>query len=194
MHQHGTGWRRIWWVPPLGRHARICEIGYGAGDFLEEANARGWRVAGMDPAPTMTEVRPWPLARCRAEDYAWPQVPTFHAVVGWQTLEHLDDPATVLGKVRRSLRANGYLVVAVPNTRSLERWLMGERWEGWSPGHHKSFWNAKELSALLVASGFRVEHVLYQRQVKHLPGGIVMGTLLAALGLSGRMTLVARPA
>lgn len=184
---HGSGLRRIWWLPPLPRGAQVFEIGHGAGQFREECRLRGWHWAGCDPHAERFG------ARCRAEDFPFP-IRIYDAVVAWQSLEHLDDPGTVLRRALQALRPSGYLVVAVPNTRSLERYVMGDQWDGWQRGEHKSWWDAKSLTALLRETGFHVERVLYQRQVKHLPGGFALGALLAAFGLSGRMTVVARPA
>ena len=187
--------RRIWWYPPLPVGATVFEIGYGHGHFIAAGRRRGWVMCGIDPG------HPPPpgcfAAQTTAEAYHWPSG-RFDAVVAWQVLEHLEDPAGVLASVRKALKPGGYLVASMPNTRCLERWLWGPKWDGWrlhEPNpleRHRSHWTARSLTALLEAAGFRVERVLYQRLAKQLPGGIVTGTLLAALGLSSRMTVVAR--
>ena len=192
-----SGFRRIWWYPPLPVGARVCEIGYGAGDFQRAGQARGWIMSGMDPG------RPPIHPACQvvsAEAFRWPVTPAYDAVVAWQVLEHLVDPVAVLQHVRRALRPEGYLVVSMPNGRCLERWLHGARWDGWRQEpenpleRHRWHWDARSLGRLLRATGFRVQRVLYQRIAKQLPGGLVTGTVLAALGLSSRMTVVARVA
>ena len=188
-----TGFRRIWWYPPLPIGARVFEIGYGAGHFQLAGRTRGWIMSGCDPG-----CQP-PNGAClqvSAERLTWPHH-QYDAVVAWQVLEHLVDPTAVLHLARRALAPGGYLVASVPNRRSLERWVMGDRWDGWrldeeGYGRHRWHWDTRTFPALLRSCGFRVQKVMGQRQVKHLPGGIVTGTLLAALGFASRITVVAR--
>lgn len=191
-------YRRIWWYPPLPRGARVFEIGYGQGHFLRAGERRGWEMSGIDaghePPPGVRAYREM------VEDHAWPRMPYYDAICAWQVIEHLDDPISVLQAAREALRPGGYLVLSTPNTRCVERWLWGRHWDGWrlhEPDpleRHRWHFHPRLMRLMLQASGYRVERILFQRLAKQLPGDLVTGTILAALGLSSRMTVVARVA
>jgi SAM-dependent methyltransferase len=55
---------------------------------------------------------------------------SLEAVTIWHVLEHLDDPASALSRVRGWLRPGGALLVGVPNLASTQAWL------GRSGGYH----------------------------------------------------------
>jgi SAM-dependent methyltransferase len=85
------------------------------------------------------------------------------AVVFWHSLEHLPEPAAALQRAAESLMANGVLVVAVPNSASLQARAFGDRWLALDPPRHLVHLTAAALIARLRALGLRVERVSYWR-------------------------------
>jgi len=187
-----SGVRRIWWFPPLPAGAKVCEIGSGEGHFVRAAKARGWIVEHFDPmtggptAERWASLVPWTL----------PEPNHYDVIFAWQVLEHLHDPWTVARAVRRGLHPDGYFVLSIPSRRSLEAWLMGDRWEARHPGH-LSEWSPRTIRGFLEACGFHRVRILHQRIVKHVRGPwwftLALGCVVAALRISSRITVVARP-
>lgn len=136
---------------------RLLEVGCAAGFFLDEARARGYEVAGIEPSPTASAVareqlrlpvRTGLLGEVDIEHEAW------DVIVLLQTIEHLPDPAAALSELRRVLRPGGLLLLTTPDEASWLRRVMGRRWIGYKPPEHLWHFNARTLSGLLLRQGF----------------------------------------
>jgi predicted SAM-dependent methyltransferase len=93
------------------------------------------------------------------------------AVTMWHVLEHLDDPARALSRIRRWLRPGGALLVGVPNLASAQAWLGGSRWYHLDVPRHRVHFTPAGIRSLLRAVGFepvRTHHVL----AEHNPFGM----------------------
>ena len=186
--------RRIWWWPELRREAHVLELGSGAGAFERATRDLGWTCDMIEPRHGNGAVT--------AETWARSDPPSsrYDAAFAWQVVEHLIDPWLVCRAVRKALIPAGYFVLSVPSTRSLEHLLAGRNWEGYFPrdgGIHRWAFSPRTIQWMLGACGFTRVRVLHQRVVKHtnLPpwATFALGSVLAALHCSGRITVVARP-
>ncbi len=177
---HHGGWRRVWWWPKgLRTPARILEFGTGNGRFQRWAESQGHIVVGFD--------RNQPMPDFAAK---------FDVCCAWQTLEHLHRPDRVLEWAFSWLIDGGWLLLSIPNIRSVERVIFGSAWSEWDVPRHLWHFSPTTLRRLVEAAGFRVERIMGQRIMTNVRlgrlGSFLAGGLLAAVGLSSRMTLVAR--
>jgi 2-polyprenyl-3-methyl-5-hydroxy-6-metoxy-1,4-benzoquinol methylase len=151
-------------VPP---HASVLEVGAGDGRFLAALARAGFSVRGIEPSEARAVAarqRGLPIDFVAVEEAEVP-AGSLHAVVLWHVLEHLGDPAGVLGRVRPWLRPGGRLIVAVPNLASLQARLGGDRWFHQDVPRHLTHFSARGITALVERSGFelgRVRHVLVE--------------------------------
>lgn len=136
----------------------LLDVGCGSGLFLEEAQARGWEVTGV-------EFNELSVARLRelgvsaiTEPFPTASVPVaaYDAVTAWDVLEHILDPARFVRGVRRALKPGGVLLVCVPNIDSLVNRMLHEKSGTFAGYAHINFFNARTLSALVEACGLRV--------------------------------------
>ncbi len=91
----------------------------------------------------------------------------FDVIEAGFVLEHVEDPALVLRRMRDFLAPKGRLIIAVPNARSLHR-LLGH-YAGLLPDMyalsqadlalgHRRYFDLERLGTLLSETGFQVEH------------------------------------
>jgi SAM-dependent methyltransferase len=141
-----------------GSHGgRLLEIGCGTGDFLAEAQAAGFDVAGVEVSADAVRA-----ARARVGESAVhlgelpdvaPGLGTFDVCVLWDVLEHARNPLDLLREARALLRPDGVLALATPSLDSWSARLLGERWMEIKP-EHLFYFDGRTLQGALFRAGF----------------------------------------
>jgi SAM-dependent methyltransferase len=130
--------------PPAG--AAVLDVGCGLGGMLDSLAALGWVTAGIDPGTKEAFER-------HRELHAVPAHPEFDLVILHHVLEHVIDPAGILGAVARATRPGGYLLVSVPNLDTLPQ--HGDLPYCIRSNTHVLAYTRDCLAWLLAAAGFR---------------------------------------
>jgi len=149
---------------PPGR--RLLDAGAGRGRFVAHARAAGWDARGIEPSAREDAMH---VERTSIEA-AGIGPGSLDAITLWHVLEHVEDPAAVLGRLHGWLVTGGVLVVGVPNLASVQARLGGPRWYHLDLPRHRTHFTAKGLAALLERTGFetpRTHHLL----LEHNPFG-----------------------
>jgi 2-polyprenyl-3-methyl-5-hydroxy-6-metoxy-1,4-benzoquinol methylase len=114
-------------IPPKER--RLLDVGAHAGRFLYLAQARGWRVEGIELNPRTAAFAAArtgaPIHRVNAAALAL-ENRKYQAVVLTDVLEHIPEPTTLLRSLARLVEPGGMVAVKVPNGSAQwvkERWL-----------------------------------------------------------------------
>lgn len=146
-----------WIRARLPAGSRLLELGCGPGNFLAALVDAGYEAYGLDISATAVErLRRlgFRTAAGTIRDYpaGWPEV---EAVVMIEVLEHLEDPAGVLGAIReRFPRAALLLTVPSPRFWMARRGRMAADY----PPNHLTRWAPAALERLLQRVGYgRVE-------------------------------------
>lgn len=142
---------------------RLIDIGCGPGFFLGTARAEGWEVTGFEPARQAaaharalgaTVIEDFLIAESAARA-APADVVHLHNV-----LEHVPDPAGLLGLCRDLLTPGGLICVIVPNDYNgfQEALRRAEGFAPWwlAPPHHVNYFDFDSLARLLARTGFVV--------------------------------------
>lgn len=125
--------------------ARVLEVGCGPGFFGRHFGAD--RYVGLETSPLAREkataagldVRPLSV-----ETLAEREPGSFDAVVSFQVLEHVSDPANFLKGCARALRPGGTLLVSVPSMDGFMRCNLNDALN--LPPHHVTRWSNQCLS------------------------------------------------
>jgi len=159
---------RLDWVkellPDAVEQPRILEVGSGTGEFVEVAQARGWRVEGVEPSVAAVEesrrhgfelfcgtLEEWAQSASKGEP--------IDSIVMWHVLEHLPRPLDTLAEVRQLLDTGGRLALEVPNFGSSESARLGLRWHHAQVAEHFHHFTADGLERLIRRSGFSIVEV-----------------------------------
>jgi 2-polyprenyl-3-methyl-5-hydroxy-6-metoxy-1,4-benzoquinol methylase len=119
--------------------ARILEIGCGEGLLLGELAHRGFRVTGVEPSTTASEI-----ARQNGLQVLtgyFPQIKPpglFDTVIMSHVLEHLPQPLEILRAVQ-SIAPAGRVLFVQTNWKGLVPRVYRRRWYAWVPAEH--YWH-----------------------------------------------------
>lgn len=118
-HERAKMWaRRMNNVEKYRQAGRLLDVGCGDGAFLDLAKKRGWRVAGTElsscAARRASETLQADIFCGELFDADYPEK-YFDVVTLWHVLEHVGDPMRYLLEVKRIIKSDGLLVIAVPN-------------------------------------------------------------------------------
>jgi SAM-dependent methyltransferase len=150
-------------VAPGGR---VLDVGAGRGRFVSAALAAGYDASGIEPSGRGGAA----IERVGIEDAQLPGA-SLDAAVLWHVLEHLDEPAMALRRVRGWLRPGGGLLLGVPNLASVQAAIGGARWYHLDVPRHRVHFTPAGIEALVHRSGLSVvgvHHVL----LEHNPFGL----------------------
>lgn len=139
--------------------ARIHEIGSGDNRLLGALVRAGFRASGSEPARPYADAgrRSGLDVTAEAVETLAVDAESLDGVVLWHVLEHLDDPAAALRRVRGWLKPDGRVVVAVPNLSSVQAAIGGDRWFHQDVPRHRAQFTARGLHRLLERCGFVIE-------------------------------------
>jgi SAM-dependent methyltransferase len=154
----------------------VLDVGAGDGALIDALQRLGRKAIGLERRPTRRDVG---TADVSELDGPWA------AIVFWHSLEHLPEPAVALEHAAGRLAPEGVLVVAVPNSDSLQARVFGDRWLALDPPRHLVHLTAGALRTRLRRLGLRIERVSYLRG-----GQVAFGWLDGIVGtLPGRPSL-----
>jgi len=154
----------------------LLEIGSAAGLFLKSAERDGWQVTGVEIMEAGAEFarRHLGLNIISAPVEQANLTPAAYDIVAmFEVIEHLPDPAGVVGQLRNLLRPGGRLVISTPNIQSLTRAMLGGSWSVLNPGEHLHYFSEASLRRMLVDAGY--DAVQFDR---HYAGAGVYETML----------------
>ncbi len=170
----------------LARHGasagNLLELGCAYGFFLEEARQR-FRVAGVevsDHARETCRARGLRVERELTPELVGEHGP-FDVAVMLDVIEHLAEPAAVLGGVRSALRTGGKLLLTTGDFGALPARIAGKRWRLMTPPQHLWFFSPASMEQVLQRTGFRLLELSHPW--KRVPLSLVAFQALRITGL-----------
>lgn len=150
----------------ISGNQRILDYGCGYGAYLVDFHNAGTRACGIEVAPAVVDsCRERGLdVRLAPDDGRIPfNDREFDVIYLMQVLEHLPNPDKFLSELNRTLKTNGQLYVAVPNSESIWRFVFRKHWvSGWFSPFHLFHYNAGAITRILKSNGFELEWVRYR--------------------------------
>jgi SAM-dependent methyltransferase len=160
----------------LAPPGRVLDVGAGDGSLLDALHARGREALGLERASGREDVREAEITDLEDE---------WSAVIFWHSLEHLLAPAAAIAHAAAVLTPGGVLLVAVPNTASLQARAFGDRWFHLDLPRHLVHLPARALTRRVRELGLSVTRESHWRG-----GQAVFGWLHGLVGtLPGRPDL-----
>jgi len=116
----------------------ILDIGAGTGDFLSVANQNGWQTIGVEPSDKAKAI-----AKNKGVSFVEKTTElenqSFDVISMWHVLEHVPNLDDQIKELKRLLKPNGTLIIAVPNFKSFDAKHYGKFWAAYDVPIH--FWH-----------------------------------------------------
>ena len=155
---------------------KLLDVGSAEGLFLELAKADGWEVAGTEisafAAGYGKDTLGLNIFHGELADAAFPDK-AFDAVTLWHVLEHTTGPLSVLREIRRIVKDDGILILALPNLDNkvmqiAYRLVKGKARLLFSPEDrelHLYHFNKETIQKALEKTGFEVVKTIPDRGI-----------------------------
>ena len=116
----------------------ILDIGAGTGDFLSVVKENGWNTIGVEPSEKAKAI-----AKRKGvsfvEETSELENNSFDVITMWHVLEHVPNLDNQIKELKRLLKPNGSLIIAVPNFKSFDAKQYGNFWAAYDVPIH--FWH-----------------------------------------------------
>lgn len=129
------------------KKGKLLDIGSGTGDFLVMAEKNGWDIIGLEPSSKAKAI-----AESKGVKFleALSNMPdqSADAITMWHVLEHVPDVEAQIEQLKRILKPEGVLIVAVPNFKSYDAQHYGKYWAAYDVPRH--LWHFSKTSIKLL--------------------------------------------
>lgn len=134
----------------------ILDIGCATGQFLNEFKKRGWHCIGIEPDKEASEFahKTYDLKVFDEEKLDTLEAQSFDVISMWHVLEHVSDLSKRMEDLRRLIKDNGSLFIALPNLDSWDAHYYQKYWAGLDVPRHLYHFKKENVELLFNKYGF----------------------------------------
>lgn len=138
---------------------RLLDIGAGTGDFLAVAKNDGWEIIGVEPSKKAKGIA-IKKSITFVEQTTELESNSFDTITMWHVLEHVPDLGLQIKELKRLLKPNGTLVIAVPNFKSFDAKHYGKFWAAYDVPIHFWHFSKTAIQMLFQNEKMKLEKIL----------------------------------
>lgn len=138
----------------------VLDYGAGSGDFAVELISKGWTVSAYEP-----DIKARSRIAEKDSSIHLPQsinnikTASKSAITLWHVLEHVHRLNETISEFQRILKADGTLVIAVPNHTSFDADYYKSEWAAYDVPRHLYHFNSETIETLMSAHGFKLKQI-----------------------------------
>ena len=140
------------------RPGLLLDIGAGTGDFVAAAIHANWNAIGVEPSSKARAA-----AITKGLDFMeWSAKIASHScdvITMWHVLEHVPDVKAQIFELKRLLKHDGAIVIAVPNYKSYDAKYYGQFWAAFDVPRHLWHFSDTSIRKLFSEQGFKLERM-----------------------------------
>jgi SAM-dependent methyltransferase len=125
----------------------LLDYGCGTGDFVKDARKKNWQAFGYEPDDDARNI-----ADKKNKGFILSQVnqnkDVFDVITAWHVIEHVADLRQAITDLKKKLKDNGHLIIAVPNHNSMDAKHYGRYWAAYDVPRHLYHFNKLSMQAL----------------------------------------------
>lgn len=137
----------------------ILDIGAGTGDFLKTCASNNWKTIGVEPSKKAREIALTKGIQLK-ENLDAIENQKFDVITLWHVLEHVPNLFEYVSTLKKLLKPNGKLIVAVPNYKSYDANYYKEHWAAFDVPRHLWHFSKTSISKIFSLYDFTLENIL----------------------------------
>ena len=136
----------------------LLDVGSGTGAFLHEMNKHGWGTTGLEPDADAKKMAKqlYDLELGQVTDLYQLPGNSFDVITLWHVLEHVHDLGGYIQQLKKVLKENGRLFIAVPNYTSGEAAIYKEWWAAYDVPRHLYHFSPQAMKILMENNGLKL--------------------------------------
>ena len=137
----------------------LLDIGAGTGDFLLVAKDNGWKSIGIEPsekARTIAKSKGVEL-KSRLSEF---ENHSFDVITMWHVLEHVPNLDEQIQELKRLVKPNGSIFIAVPNFKSYDANYYKEFWAAYDVPRHLWHFSKTAIEKLFAKEDLELVKIL----------------------------------
>ena len=140
----------------------LLDIGCGTGDFLLTAIEDKWNAIGIEPNEKARYIANNKTNNMvfGAEKMNQFQLESFDVITLWHSFEHIPEFAEYFNLLKKLLKSEGTLIIAVPNFRSYDALFYKNFWAGFDVPRHLWHFSRRTINELARRENMKVIKVL----------------------------------
>jgi 2-polyprenyl-3-methyl-5-hydroxy-6-metoxy-1,4-benzoquinol methylase len=144
-------------INKLSLKGKILDIGCGTGHFLKECKNNGWQVDGTEPDNEARKLAE-ELTHSKISETVFgnKNLNSYNIISLWHVLEHIHKLNETLEQVKKLLKEDGHIIIAVPNCDSIDSKYYKEFWAAYDVPRHLYHFTQETIEKLLKNHGLRI--------------------------------------
>lgn len=146
-------------INSLSEKGTILDIGAGVGDFLMTAKNDGWKIVGIEPSEKAKAIAinkgvSFVNDLIEIEDHS------IDIITMWHVLEHVPNLEHQITELKRMIKPNGTIIIAVPNFNSFDANYYGKYWAAFDVPIHLWHFSKTAIQKLFAQHNLELTKVL----------------------------------
>ena len=138
----------------IAQKGTVLDIGSGTGDFLMTAKNSGWKIKGIEPNSKAKQIA---VSKGVVFEDALENIAdnSIDVITMWHVLEHVPNLEEQFSQLKRIVKPNGYIVIAVPNYKSFDAKYYKSFWAAYDVPRH--LWHFSKTAIQKLSSDFDLQ-------------------------------------
>lgn len=146
-------------IHSLSSKGTLLDIGAGTGEFLLICKKNGWQVTGIEPSDKAKAIAQKKGIHIETALGGLPDH-SFDVITMWHVLEHVPDLNHQLDELKRLLKPNGTIIIAVPNFNSLDAKLYQEYWAAYDVPIHLWHFSKTAIQKIFATKDMELKKIV----------------------------------
>jgi 2-polyprenyl-3-methyl-5-hydroxy-6-metoxy-1,4-benzoquinol methylase len=154
--------KKLQLISKFYKTGNLLDIGCGTGEFLNTCKNAKWKTVGIEPDNKTREIA---SQKYSLEIYPENQLKdfkneSFEIITMWHVLEHVPLLNERIEELKRLIKPNGIIIIAVPNCNSKDAQIYKEHWAAYDVPRHLYHFTPHTLEHIFKKHGLKLFNTL----------------------------------